>query len=316
MQLKELGGEFAFIERYARQFQDPQVLEGIGDDCAVVQSPGKLLVTTDMMVEGDHFRLDWSTPWQVGSKLVESNVSDIVCKGGTPRFAFLSLCLRSDCTVATMDGFYAGLYAAAERHGLLLLGGDTTHGPNMVCNLTVIGSCGERTPLRSGARPGDLLCVTGHLGASTAGLKLLLHGAAGDLKRHLEPRCRTVAEGRAIASLASASIDVSDGLGSETRHICRKSGTGARILAQCIPLVESTRQAGATLGLDPLDFALYGGEDYEVVFTLPPQAEQSLRKDFDDWTVVGEILPPEEGIYLEHANGRREELKRGYDHFA
>lgn len=316
MTIKEIGGEFALIERIARRYTDPRVIEGIGDDCALLDLPaGRLLVTTDMMVEGDHFRTDWSTPRQIGAKLMESNVSDIVCKGGTPDFAFLSICLTKATSVEFMDGFYAGLYESAERHGVKLLGGDTTHGDRHVLNLTLLGSAGARTPLRSGARPGDLLCVTGQLGGSTAGLKLLLRGVPGDLDDHLNPRCRTVAEGRIIARHATAAIDVSDGLGSETRHIAGRSACGAVIRREAIPLSASTREAAARLGLDPYDFALYGGEDFEIVFTLPPEHLAPLRADFGDFTVVGEMRPAAEGIWLETGGGR-EALKAGYDHFA
>jgi thiamine-monophosphate kinase len=269
-------------------------------------------------VEGDHFRLDWSSPEQVGSKLVESNVSDIICKGGKPSFAFLSICLRKDCTVELMDAFYQGLYAAADRHGLMLVGGDTTHGPNLVLNLTVIGEAGDRVPLRSGAQPGDLLCVTGNVGGSTAGLKLLLRARdwePGLLRRHLEPRSRLVAEGRAISRYATSTIDVSDGLASETAHVCGRSGVGARIDLGSVPLSSETRRAGELLGLDPLDFALYGGEDYEICFTIRPEDEKALRREFNDFTVVGEMLGKDAGFYLIR-DGKAEEPKRGYDHFA
>ena len=316
MKLKDLGGEFALINRIARQYDDQRLVMGIGDDCALLDWPkGQQLVTTDMMVEGDHFRTDWSSPQQIGGKLMESNVSDIVCKGGTPVFAFLSLCLTKETTVAFMDGFYEGLYASAARHGVMLVGGDTTHGDRHVLNLTLIGTAGPRTPRRSGAQVGDLLCVTGRLGGSTAGLKLLLHGQAGDLEDHVNPRSRTVAEGRIIARHATATIDVSDGLGSETRHICEQSGCGARIDRDRIPLSAATRETADRLGLDAYDFALYGGEDFEIVFTLPPARLRDLRAEFDDFTVVGEMLPATAGISL-MVDGRVEALKRGYDHFA
>jgi thiamine-monophosphate kinase len=316
MNIGEIGGEFALIGRLAKNYGDRRVLIGQGDDCALLGlDSGGYLVTTDMMVEGDHFRLDWSSPEQIGSKLMESNVSDVVCKGGRPRFAFVSVCLTKETSVEFMDGLYRGIYASAERHGVMLLGGDTTHGPIHVFNLCLIGEAGRRVPSRGGARVGDRLCVTGELGGSTAGLKLLLKGKPGYLDKHLDPRSRLVGEGEAIARYASASIDVSDGLASETRHICERSGVGARIDCAAVPLSPETLAAGKSLGLDPLDFALYGGEDYEIWFTVAPADIPPLRAEFPDFCEVGEILPPEEGVFLVK-DGRREAPAGGYDHFA
>jgi thiamine-monophosphate kinase len=319
MTLRELGGEFELIRRITRStVNDPNVVKGIGDDCAVIRKgDGKLLlVTTDMMVEKDHFNITWSTPAQIGMKLMECNVSDIVAKGGEPKYAFLSICITKDTTVEFMDGFYDGLYASADEHGVLLLGGDTTHGSEYNFSLTLIGEVEESLlRLRSHALPGDLICVTGTLGGSTAGLKLLLHGKSGYLSDHLEPKSRKVEEGKLIASLAHATIDVSDGLGSEVRHIAEESGTGARIDFDSIPLSPTTRESASMLGLDPYDFALYGGEDFEIVFTITRSNVETLRSKFTDFSVVGQILDKKEGVYI-FKDGKREPLKKGYDHFA
>ncbi|MBN1523737.1 MAG: thiamine-phosphate kinase [Spirochaetales bacterium] len=319
MKISEIGGEFAMLNRFARrEFTDSRLVLGIGDDCAVLEyiDDSYLLVTTDMMVENDHFSTAWQTPFQIGAKLIESNVSDIVCKGGTPKFAFLSMCLPSSATVEFMDGFYKGLYAACERHGVILAGGDTTHGEHYVFNLALTGEVPKNLlRLRSGARVGDCICSTGSLGASTAGLKLLLQKREGYLLDHLEPKARTASEGAAVAQYASAAIDVSDGLGSEVSHICHESNTGAKIEFDSIPLSPHTVETAALLNLDPHDFALYGGEDYEIVFTIAENDIPELRKNFDDFTVVGKILPKKEGIYI-LKNGEKLPVKKGYDHFA
>lgn len=336
MKISEIGGEFAMINRFACQpYQDKDVLVGIGDDCAVLRyRPDKhLLVTTDMMVENDHFCLKWQTPYQVGMKLMEVNVSDVVTMGGTPRHAFLSMSLLKSTEVEFIEGFYEGLFASANKHGVLLVGGDTTHGTEYVFNITL---CGEVEPtllrLRSMAEAGDLICVTGTLGDSTAGFYLLREPALQDrffkngvylntpanyrlVKKHLEPKARLAAEGQTIARFAHAMIDVSDGLGSEVTHICQNSGMGARIDYAAIPLTAETREAAELLHADPIDWALYGGEDFQLVFTIPRTDLAALEKEFTDFSVVGEIVPAREGIYLVK-NKELQPLKKGYDHFA
>jgi len=320
VKIADIGGEFALIRRQTDvRYSDPAIVKGVGDDCAVLEyTPDKyLLVTVDMMVENDHFSLAWHTPHQVGEKLMESNVSDIVSMGGTPRWAFISLALTPETQVEFMDEFYRGLYDSANKHSVALIGGDTTHGRDLVINLALLGEVEKDfVRLRSHAVPGDLICATGDLGKSQAGLKLLLNGRRdGYLKGHLEPRCRLASEGRAIARHAHAMIDVSDGLASEVRHICEESGTGARIEWEKIPLSPSTIEAARSISGDPHEYALYGGEDFELVFTIPKGNIPMLRKEFSDFTVVGEILPMEDGIFI-LKDGGRQELKMGYDHFA
>lgn len=320
MKIAEIGGEFALIRRLTgRPLRDPAVVKGVGDDCAVLEyTPDRhLLVTVDMMVENDHFTLAWHSPFQVGWKLMESNVSDIISMGGTPRWAFISLSLTPAIQVEFMDEFYRGLYESAGRHNVALVGGDTTHGRDLVLNLALLGDVEKPlVRLRSHAVPRDLICATGMLGKSEAGLRLLRNGyREGYLAGHLEPRCRREWEGKAIARHAHAMIDVSDGLGSEVAHICEESGTGARIDWERIPLSPGTVEAAKTLGDPPQEYALYGGEDFELVFTIPPANIPLLEKEFRDFTVVGEILPPEQGVFISR-QGKRLALKKGYDHFA
>jgi len=320
MKIADIGGEFELIRRVTGMAHaDPAIVKGVGDDCAVLEyTPERyLLVTVDMMVENDHFSLAWHTPYQVGSKLMESNVSDIISMGGTPRWAFISLALTPATDVEFMDDFYRGLYDSAARHKVALVGGDTTHGRDLVVNLALIGDVEKGlVRLRSKAMPGDLICATGDLGKSQAGLKLLLNNRRdGYLKGHLEPRCRMEWEGKAIARHARAMIDVSDGLASEVRHICEESGTGARIHWEKIPLSKDTREAASLISAVPEEYALYGGEDFELVFTIPEENISPLRQEFSDFTVVGEILALDEGIFILR-DGKKEEMKKGYDHFA
>jgi thiamine-monophosphate kinase len=320
MKLSDIGGEFAFIKRVTGiSYGDPAIVKGVGDDCAVLEyTPDTyLLVTVDMMVENSHFSLEWHSPRQVGKKLMEVNVSDIIAMGGTPRWAFISLALTRDTEVEFMDEFYSGLYDSARKHGVALVGGDTTHGREMALNIALIGDVEKQfVRFRSGARPGNLICVTGTLGKSEAGLKLLQKRKKdGYLEGYLEPKCRLAEEGKTIARRASAMIDVSDGLGSEVAHICDESGTGARVDWEAIPLSRETIDAARSVGGDPYQYALYGGEDFELVFTIPPEQCEGLRREFSDFTVVGEILPKDDGLFI-LKGGRRLEIKKGYDHFA
>lgn len=166
------------------------------------------------------------------------------------------------------------------------------------------------------AKEGDLICITGTLGGSTAGLKLLLKdkNGGGCLLDHLEPKSRTSKEGKIIAKYANSMIDVSDGLGSEVRHICQESGVGARIDYEKIPLSKTTIESAKALSENPCDFALYGGEDFEIVFTIPENSVEKLKQEFSDFKIVGKILPKEEGIYISKGEVKLE-LGKGYDHF-
>ena len=343
MDLSELGGEFAFINRIAVKPRLKSVVVGIGDDAAVVRAGNRLLaITTDMLVERDHFSLEYFTPRQLGIKAMESNVSDIAAMGAKPLYAFISICLPKSATVEFIDGFYAGVYESAGRHGADVLGGDTTHGDTIVVNIALIGEIqnpkirktlqipknskkmitsaasnsqiAKMLPLRSNAKEGDLIFVTGHLGASAAGLKLFLKKTEGfDFvkKKHLEPSARMDLSQR-IAKIANAMEDVSDGLASEVRNICLASKKGAVIYAQNVPVAKETKAAASACGNDALDYALFGGEDFELVFTVPEKFKSKAQKL---GTLVGKVTKGG-GVFLEK-NGVVAELKRfGYDHFA
>ncbi|MCX6695763.1 MAG: thiamine-phosphate kinase [Candidatus Altiarchaeota archaeon] len=316
--IPEFGGEFALIDAMVRKLgklRDGSVVVGIGDDTAVIKFNKKyyLLWTVDMLVEGDHFRRGWSTPKQVGMKAMEANVSDIAAMGGFPKYALVSISLPDDVSVEYMERMYEGMQSVAGKHGFSIIGGNTTHGKNIVVDTTIIGLVEkDRLRLRSGARVGDLICVTGDLGKSKAGLELLLAGKKGYLKYHLEPKCR-LKEARVISKHANAMIDVSDGLASEVCHICDRSGTGAMILKHSIPLSKTTIASAKALGKDPFQYALNGGEDYEIVFTIPRRKLRKMRLK-TPVSVVGVITGKKQGVKL--LDGRKiVNLSGGFDHF-
>ena len=309
-------GEFGLIKKVSRRAKRSEVLVGIGDDAAVIRA-GKefILYTTDMMVEGDHFRMEWHPPEKIGRKAMASNISDIAAMGGIPEYALISISLRSDISVEFAESIYKGMYDTADRYGVDIIGGDTTHSSLIVINVALTGRTDERhLALRSGAKSGDYILVSGPLGASRAGMELLLHGYTepkGPIEKHLDPGCR-MDIARDISRYANAVIDVSDGLASEIRHICEESGVGAIIEKEKIPLDRETIKAAKILETDPYDFALHGGEDYELLFTV---SEENLDKVRKYGTVVGRIGGKGIGIRMRNEKGEIEDLKGGYDHF-
>lgn len=325
MLISQIGGEFGLIKSFAgKKINKPDVIKGIGDDSAVIKysSQKYMLLTTDMLVERRHFNLDWQTPFQIGKKLMEANVSDIVAMGGIPKHALISLALKKQTSVEFVDGFYRGLYVSAARHNVTIVGGDISRGGEYVFNLALVGEVKKKLMrLRSTAKVGDLICVTGDLGGSAAGLRILEkykhHGIVKSsyIKRHLEPVSRRAKVGQLIAGYAHAMIDVSDGLASEVRHICEESGVGGRIYRKKIPISKNTKTAARMTKSDPHKLALYGGEDFEIVFTLPENDLEKLRLKFRDFSVVGEILGKEEGVYI-LKDEKRIGIGRGFDHFA
>lgn len=317
MKIQKIG-EFGLIKRISRKIKDKNVRTQIGDDTAVIKIGGKfVLFTTDTLVEDDHFSLKWSSPFQIGRKAMEINVSDIAAMGGEPKYALLSLCLKRDERVEWVDGLYRGVYSVARRYGFEIVGGNVTHGKQTVIDVSMLGEA-KKPVLRSRAKVNDLICVTGDLGKSQAGLELLKKfGKKAKRfvisKSHLEPRAR-LKESRIISKFANSMIDVSDGLASEVKHICELSKKGAVIYREKIPISKQTKLAADLMKKDTLDFALHGGEDFELVFTVSKKNLESLKNELK-FSVVGKILPKKEGIYLLD-KGRKKKLGRGYDHFA
>ena len=324
MKVKEIGGEFALIERLSNHSltSHPDLVMGVGDDAAVIgnifSNGDYQLVTTDMLVEKSHFRCDWANPHQIGTKSVACNVSDIAAMGGIPTFMFVSLCLAPDTEVEWVENLYKGMYDACHQYGVVLAGGDTTHGEAITINISLLGKVSpENLCLRSQGRPGELLCVTGPLGGSAAGLAMF----SADLNpceylkaKHLAPECRLDVSSL-IAPEAGAMIDISDGLAAEVNHICDQSGTGALITAAHIPIDPSVTDAARRLGKDPYLFALSGGEDFELLFSVSLPNKHKLEAQGVPLTAIGRLTESSAGRRLKLPDGRQRVLSGGYNHF-
>ena len=262
----------------------------MGDDCAVLRLGEKLwVVAADMLVSGHHFR-EWATPEDVGYKAVAVNVSDVAAMGGSPRFVTSSGgAPDAETTLRCMQG----VLEACEEFGVYPLGGDTTGAAALTVDVAIIGELSTDPVLRSGAREGDLLAVTGELGASAAGFLVLENGGRTPerlVKKHLRPEPR-VGVGRVAARLGvHAMIDVSDGLASDVRHICEKSGVGCRIDLDRLPVADDAREFIHSRDCDPEFLAATGGEDYELLIAAPERVLNDLASENRvPVTVVGEI---------------------------
>lgn len=335
MKITELG-EFGLIERVAGMAasHSDRVVVGIGDDAAAWRpQPGRLILATcDMMVEGIHFDLSYFPPRDLGWKALAINLSDVAAMGGLPRTALLSLGLRPDLTVQFVDGFYGGLLELGREFGVDLVGGDTVSSPRaMVVDVTVLGEVEEKyLTLRSGARPGDAVLVTGTMGDAAAGLALLRSGRrpvpGGQYEQlyrcHLNPYPR-IREARAMVHAGGLTSldDVSDGLAGEVAAVARAAGVGFRLWAGKIPLSGELRAAAAELGTDPLAWGLDGGEEFELFCTARPEAVPGLQRAVreatgTELTVIGEVVPRTEGNTVIDGAGKATPLARGgYDHF-
>jgi thiamine-monophosphate kinase len=316
--VRDIGGEFGLIKRIGKKARlfSKDVLVGIGDDAAVLKDGKRfLLFTTDMLVEDDHFSLKYSSPEQVGMKAIEVNVSDIAAMGGVPKHAVISLALPKHISVGFVDGLYRGINRTAKKYSVDVIGGDITHSREIVINVAMLGLVErENLCLRSNAKVNDLICVSGDLGKSAAGLQLLLENKKGSsVKPHLEPKAR-LSFARKVARYANAMEDVSDGLAQEVRNICYASNVGALIYKERIPLSKATIEDAKKTGKSPYDFALYGGEDFELVFTINKNKLGLLKRKIKGVYVVGRILAKRDGIYLVDKN-KKIKLGRGYDHF-
>ncbi|HKH11377.1 MAG TPA: thiamine-phosphate kinase [Rubrobacter sp.] len=293
-----------------------EVVVPIGDDCAVVMLGGKAWVAaSDMLVEGRHFEASWAAPEDVGYKAVAVNASDVAAMGGTPRFVLVSGAAPDPETAL---GVFGGVAEACREFGVYPLGGDTTGADALTVDVAILGELATGPVLRSGARPGHLLAVTGDLGASAAGLLALKGGIDGfeRLKgRHLRPRPRVEA-GRAAARLGvGAMIDLSDGLASDVRRVCETSGVGCVVDLDKLPVSEDTRGLTADLGCDPAVLAATGGEDYELLVSAPERVLGDLVEAAGvPVTVVGEVTGWGEVVFRH--DGEMVEDLSGWDHFA
>ncbi len=272
--------EFSLIGQIRKDFPAAEGTKGIGDDCAIIsQKDGmETLISTDMLIEGVHFLIDRISPFDLGWKSAAVNISDIAAMGGTPKATFLSIALPKNMSQNWIDDFLKGYHNISERYGVSLLGGDTTSSLNGVCiNVTIQGECPKGKALtRSGARPGDLICVSGTLGDSAAGLKCLLSDDKDWpelLQKHYRPEPR-INEGLALSKMPGigAAMDISDGIASDLRHILEESRVGAEVELSRIPISESLLKICRANDWDPYELALCGGEDYELLFTCRPDS--------------------------------------------
>lgn len=325
-------GEHAVIQRIRERVppRAPGVVTGIGDDAAVIEPDRGALavVTTDTLVEGVHFDRAHSSPADVGDKALAVNLSDLAAMGAAPRHVLLALSLPAACLVADVDEMIDALLSLAARHRAALVGGDVTASPGpLVLGVTAVGSAKRRRVLgRDGARPGDVVYVSGAIGAAAAGLASFRDapdaGPAPEAcrRRHRRPEARVVlgvALGRNRA--ARACIDLSDGLGDAVHRIAAASGVGVRVDAEALPIHAEARAWFEAAGRDPLAAALSGGEDFELAFTSPPAFRGRLRHVRRQigglpLTPIG-VVTKARGVYLRR-NGRDEPLPGGYQHFA
>lgn len=308
-------GEFGMIDRIRDMFPCDDVCKGIGDDCAIMPGPdGKhTLVSSDMLIEGTHFLLGDISARQLGWKSLAVNLSDIAAMGGTPRASFLSIALPSNLPSSWVKEFLEGYREISSRYSTLLLGGDTCASPDRLCiSVTVTGECeAGKAVLRSGAKVGDLICVSGPLGESAAGLRVILDGRSRSaydeylVGRHYLPTPR-IEEGKILASCPGvhSMMDISDGLASDIRHIMKESGVGAEIEVDRVPL------GSGKFGPDchpSIEDALEGGEDYELLFTVDPKAEASLGVPH---FVIGRIVRGGELVWI-----GSDRIFQGFRHF-
>ena len=305
---------------------------GIGDDCAVLEpTPGaRLVATTDLLIEDVHFRRRYAEAADIGWKALAVNISDIAAMGGRPRWALVALACPGGTSAEEIDAFYEGALALAREHETAVVGGDTSSSPRgWFVNVTLLGET-TRAVLRSTARPGDVVAVTGTLGRSAAGLALVERDAApADVDpdtlaemtaAHLRPRPR-VAEGRWLGAAdgVTAMMDLSDGLATDLARLTTESGAGATVRLDALPVASGTRRVAAAVGRDALAWATGGGEDYELLVICAPDAFARLATGLAQatgtpLTRVGEIERTD-GVRFVDARGAAVDVVRGYEHF-
>ncbi len=316
MKIKSIG-EKKLIENIKKKIKiySNDVVKGAGDDAAVLKHDKKnyMIFTGDILVENVHFSLKHSTPEQVGMKAIEQNVSDIAAMGGIPKFALVSLALPKSAERSFIDGLYKGINKKSKKYKISIVGGNISGSKEIVVNISMTGLVGKKyLALRSGAKIGDLIFCSGHAGASAAGLELLKQNKKGkSIKKHLEPESR-LDLARKLAKIGiNSMIDASDGIASEIKHICNESKVGAIVYYDKIPVSKNTIKDSKKIKKNPIDFALYGGEDFELIFTAPKNRLQKLKKY---GTAIGEIVSKKHGINI-IKNKKASKLGNGFEHF-
>ena len=340
MEIAKLG-EFGLIKHLTKDIkpENPSTLKGAGDDCAVLDygGPNRVLVTTDMLMEGIHFDLQYTPLKHLGYKSVMVNLSDIYAMMGTPRQVTVSMALSKRFSVEDIEALYSGMLLACQEHHVDLVGGDTTSSlTGLAISITAIGEApAEDIAYRSGAHPTDLICVSGNLGAAYMGLQLLerekavyndqiknenlkikndfqpdFSGREYILERQLKPEARRdiVERLRQAGIRPTSMMDISDGLSSELLHICTQSHTGCRVYEERIPLDYQTAVMAEELNMNVTTCALNGGEDYELLFTVPLTMNEQISK-IEDIKVIGYITEESLGRALITRDGQEFELK-------
>ncbi|MBP9537039.1 MAG: thiamine-phosphate kinase [Negativicutes bacterium] len=325
MKINEIG-EFGLIDILKQNTinNKDNIIKGIGDDAAVFSVENNLLqlATTDMLVEGIHFNREFITAWQLGYKAIAVNFSDIAAMGGTPTNILISLAIPSDIDVDFMVQLYDGMKYLTKKFNANIIGGDTVASlQGLVINVTVLGTV--PLPLvkyRSGAKNGDLVVVTGDLGSSAAGLEILLNKYEQEqyeilVKKHLMPFPQ-LNYGEIIANYANSMNDISDGLASEANEISTASEVGIMLKENKMPVLKETKEVAKVFQKDVLDYVLFGGEDYQLVFTITPEKLTKLQGELNDLTIVGEVCSSFNGVKLERNDGTIIDIKsKGYNHF-
>jgi len=334
--ISELG-EFGLIDRLTKRIElrNKSTVKGVGDDAAVLDYSGRyILFSTDLLTEGVHFNLMYVPLRHLGYKAVIVNLSDIYAMNGRPKQITVNLALSGKFSVEAVEELYEGIYLACENYGVDLVGGDTTSSlTGLTVSISVLGEAQrDDVVYRNGARPGDLLCLSGDLGGAYMGLQLLerenevfkansnmqpqLEGYDYILRRQLKPEARAdiVEAFKRLSVKPHSMIDISDGLSSEILHICKNSGVGCRLYEDKIPMDIQTKKMAEELHINPLVAALNGGEDYELLFTLSPDDAAKIKND-PDFTVIGEMAGVSEGVNLVTTGGSVIPLQaQGWDH--
>ncbi|MFN8338389.1 MAG: thiamine-phosphate kinase [Saprospiraceae bacterium] len=331
-------GEFGLIDALTKENVTKQntTLKGIGDDAAVIKNEEEVtLVSTDMLVEGIHFDLMYTPLKHLGYKSVVVNLSDIFAMNAIPSQITVSVAISNKYSLEAMQEFYDGIFTACKMYNVDLIGGDTTSSPKgMVISITAIGQArANKVVFRNGAKKGDIICVTGDLGASYLGLQILerekqvylahpgvqpeLDKSQYLIERQLKPEAQRGAieffsrEGVVPTSM----IDISDGLASELLHICQQSGTGAYIEEGKVPIHPDTERTALEFKLDPITCALHGGEDYELLFTIDEKDLEKIRF-MPEVFIIGEMTDVADGIKLHTTGGNIYNITaQGWNHF-
>jgi thiamine-monophosphate kinase len=332
-------GEFGLIEHLTKniELQNASSVLGVGDDAAVIDHFGKqTVVTTDLLVEGVHFDLIYTPLRHLGYKSVVVNLSDIYAMNATPTQITIAIAISNRFSLEAIDEFYEGVYAACEKYGVDLVGGDTTSSQKgFIISITAIGEVApDKFVKRSTAQQGDLLCVSGYLGAAYVGLLFLerekkiylespgvqpdLEGESYVIGRMLKPEARKdIVEFLANREIVPTSMmDISDGLSSEILHICKQSHVGCVLYEEKIPIAEEMKKAAYKFEIDPTACALSGGEDYELLFTIAQADHEKLVLN-EDISVIGYMTEPEQGAHIITKGGGKHLITaQGWNHLA